>query len=184
LQILPEGHPAAAVLDFVRSIQRGPDDYVTVVLPEMIPKRTLLSAIRRGTTFYLKVRLLSEPQVVITDVPVVVEDLPPPLRAEPIRALIPKRTEVVVFISAAHDATARAINYARTLKSTAVRAVYFAFDAHEVQDIQREWEDRRIPIELDIVEAPFRDLTAPVLEEVGRIALVLDVDRRPRVRFL
>jgi len=169
LQVLPDAHPVASVIEYVRSIERGPDDYVTVVLPEMMPKRTLLSAIRRGTTFYLKVRLLSEPQVVITDVPVVVEDLPPPLRAEPIRALIPKRTEVVVFISAAHDATARAINYARTLKSTAVRAVYFAFDAHEVQDIQREWEDRRIPIELDIVEAPFRDLTAPILEEVRRI---------------
>jgi hypothetical protein len=42
-------------------------------------------------------------------------------------------------------------------------------DEGEIEEIQRGWEERRIPIALDIVEAPFRDLTAPVLEEVRRV---------------
>jgi hypothetical protein len=47
--------------------------------------------------------------------------------------------------------------------------VFFAFDAHEIERIENEWAEHRIPVALDIVEAPFRDLTAPILDEVRRI---------------
>jgi hypothetical protein len=50
-----------------------------------------------------------------------------------------------------------------------VRAVFFALDSAEIEQIQNEWAERRVPVALDIVEAPFRDLTAPILEEVRRI---------------
>ena len=35
--------------------------------------------------------------------------------------------------------------------------------------IQAEWEERHVPVELDIVEAPFRDLGPPILSEVRRV---------------
>ena len=47
--------------------------------------------------------------------------------------------------------------------------MYFALDSHEIQEIQRGWEERRFPVELDIVEAPFRDLGPPILAEVRKI---------------
>jgi hypothetical protein len=47
--------------------------------------------------------------------------------------------------------------------------VFFALDPSEVEEIQRQWEERGMPIALDIVEAPFRDLTAPILSEVRRV---------------
>ena len=59
--------------------------------------------------------------------------------------------------------------YARSLQATETRAVYFALDPSEIEDIQRDWEEREIPIELDIVEAPFRDLGPPMLAEIRRI---------------
>jgi len=120
-------------------------------------QRSLLAAIRRRSTFMLKVRLLSQPQVVITDVPVLEE---PGKVAAPASSLIPERVEVMVFISAVHDATVRAVNYARSLRMPETRAVFFAMDESEIEEIQRGWQERRIPIALDIVEAPFRDLTA------------------------
>ena len=83
--------------------------------------------------------------------------------------LIPEHIEVLVFVSAVHDATLRAINYARSLRATETRAVYFAFEPTEIESIQEEWEQAGIPVTLDIVEAPFRDLTVPVLEEVRRV---------------
>jgi hypothetical protein len=61
------------------------------------------------------------------------------------------------------------VNYARSLKATELRAVFFALDPSEVDEVQREWERRRIPVALDIVEAPFRDLTGPILQEVRRV---------------
>ena len=162
LEILSaDGRPAQAVLEYVRAIPREPGDFVTVVIPETLSRRSLLAAVRRRLTFQLKVLLLREPQVVVTDVPVVLTEM-----EEPFRPLIPQQTVALVLVAAATDPTIRAINYARTLRASDTRAVFFALDAEEVQDIQRQWEERHIPMALDIVEAPFRDLTGPVLEEV------------------
>lgn len=164
LEVLPGGrHPTTAVLEYIRSVPREEGDFVTVVIPELLTKRSLLSAVRHGTSFLLKVRLLSEPQVVITDVPVVKG------QENPAGPLIPEWSVALVFVSAAHDPAVRAVNYARSLRASETRAVFFALDPTEVEDIQRQWEERRMPIALDIVEAPFRDLTAPILNEVRRV---------------
>ena len=92
-----------------------------------------------------------------------------PAHGGPPGPLIPQRTVALVFVSAAHDPAVRAVNYARSLRANETRAVFFALDPSEVDQIQQEWEQRRIPIALDIVEAPFRDMTAPILGEVRRV---------------
>jgi amino acid transporter len=167
LEILPPGqHPTTSVIEYIHSIPREEGDFVTVVIPELLPSRSLISAVRRRATFFLKVRLLSEPQVVVTDVPVVKR---PQRESRPVAPLIPGRTVALVFVSGANDAVVRAVNYARSLRATETRAVFFALDPIEIEGIQRGWEDRRIPVALDIVEAPFRDLTGPVLQEVRRV---------------
>lgn len=158
--------PADAVIAYIRAIPRAEDDFVTVVIPEVLTKRSLLAAIRRGTSFMLKVRLLREAQVVITDVPVLMGIDQPQTEDRP---LIPSHIEVLVFVAAVHDASLRALSYARSLKVGDTRAVYFAFDPAEIEQVQAEWERAGISVALDIVEAPFRDLTAPVLEEVRRV---------------
>jgi len=137
-----------------------------VVIPERFSKRSLLAAIRGRTTFNLKRKLLAEPQVVITDVPVLAERED---RPEDLRPWIPQRVEVLVFVSALNDPTIRAINYARSLKATEARAVFFAFEPDEAEGILAEWQDRHIPLGLDIVEAPFRELDAPMLDEVRKV---------------
>ena len=164
LEVLPAGrHPTTAVLDYIHAIPRSEGDFVNVVIPELLAKRSLFSAVRGGTSFLLKLRLLSEPQVVITDVPVLKG------QGEPAGPLIPGWTVALVFVSSAHDPAVRAVNYARSLRADETRAVFFALDQSEVDDIQRQWEERRMPIALDIVEAPFRDLTGPILAEVRRV---------------
>jgi amino acid transporter len=162
-----DGRQTRAVIDYIRSIPREKDDFVTVVIPELLTSRSLLGMIRRPGLFLLKLRLLRERQVVITDVPVLQEE--GSLVAVDGRPLIPHRTVALIFVSAVHDATIRALNYARSLRADDVRAVHFALDPAKVGQIQRDWADRRIPIELDIVEAPFRDLGPPILQEVRRV---------------
>jgi amino acid transporter len=161
----PNGSPVNAVLAYVRSIPRDPGDFVTVVIPELHQKASLLAAVRRGITFSLKVRLLREPDIVITDVPVLQE---PGTELKP-SPLIPERTVALVFVSAVHDGTVRALNYARSLQCTETRAVYFAFESQDIEEIQEGWRKYRIPVELNIVEAPFRDLGPPILDEIRRV---------------
>jgi hypothetical protein len=130
-------------------------------------RRSSLLATLRTPAFLLKLRLLREAQVVITDVPVLQEgDQPLEVDARP---LIPNRIEAILFVSSVHDGVIRAINYARSLRAAETRAVCFAFEPQEVEAIQRQWEEYRIPITLDIVEAPFRDLGPPILEEVRAV---------------
>ncbi len=160
------GH-VAALVKFAKSIPREGNDFVTLVLPELLVKRGLLTTIRkRRAYFLLKLRLLSVPHLVVADVPVVREV---DTGTKETRPLIPQRTEAIVLVSAVHDGTLRAINYARSLRCHETRALFVALDPDEVEPITRAWEEFHIPMELDIVEAPFRDLGMPIQEEVRRV---------------
>jgi hypothetical protein len=155
-----------AVKRYVRGIDRAREDFVNVVIPEMVEGSLLGYLIRRFALIRLKAGLLRERNIVVTDVPVLVEEGRPV--AVDARPLIPQRTVALVFVSAVHDATIRAVNYAETLEASEARAIYFDLDPEAAHRMQDEWAEAGIGIPLDIVEAPFRDLTRPTLEEVRR----------------
>jgi amino acid transporter len=159
--------PVDAVIEHVRRVPRGPQDFVTVVIPEMFRSRSLLAALFKPVTFRLKLRLLGEPGVVIADVPVLSEN--GRLKGVDGRPLIPERVVALVFVAAPHDAAVRAVNYARSLGAEETRAVFLAAEPEEAPQILAKWAERGIGIQLDVVEAPFRDLAPPLLEEVRRV---------------
>jgi amino acid transporter len=151
---------------FLASIERGPADFVTVIVPEEIREGLFGYLVRKRAIVRLKAGLLREPNVVVTDVPVVVRD--GDRRGVGARPLIPRRTVTLVFVSGVHDPAIRAVNYAQGLGAAETRAIYFDLDPDEAHRIEVDWFDRRLGIPLDIVEAPFRDLTGPMLDEVRR----------------
>jgi hypothetical protein len=160
-------HLTAGIRMVVESIDRGPDDFVTIVVPELLRPQGLFSyLVRNRDLVRLKASMLRVPNVVVTDAPVVLE------RGSPSAAggtpLIPQRTVTLVFLSAVNDASIRAMNYARTLDATTTRAVYFDLDPEAAHSIGADWFDVVEGVPLDIVEAPFRDLSTPMLEEVRR----------------
>jgi amino acid transporter len=168
--VFPDGDdPVASVIRHVRRIPRGPEDFITVVIPELFRTRSLVQAMLKPVTFRLKLRLLSEPQVVITDVPVLT-DAGRPVGVDG-RPLIPERVEALVFVSSPHDATVRAVNYALTLGAHATRAVFLATEPEEAPEVLEAWARRGIGVPLDVVEAPFRDLGPPLLEEIRRVTV-------------
>ena len=148
------GHTEDAVLDYVWSLPRGESNFLTVVVPEAFEKPSLLTAVLgRHTTFSLKLRLLSEPGIVIANVPVVDGN-----GADP----IPKRAVARVLVSEVHASSLRAVNYARTLRLADTKAVFFAFDGEEAARVEQEWHREAIGLPLEILEAPFRDLGDPL----------------------
>jgi len=143
-----------AVLEQVWRLPRGESEFVTVVVPELFESRSLLEQARRPRELALKLRLLSEPGVVVADVPVVRGSVEPD----------PRRVVARVLVSGVNAASMRAVNYARSLDLDDVRAVHFAYSAEDARSIEQEWRHHgpRIPLEVD--EAPYRDVGRPLLE--------------------
>jgi amino acid transporter len=168
----PGGDVLAALRTFLRALPRQPNDFVTVIVPEEINESLFGYLVRRRSLVRLKAGLLREPNVVVTDVPVVFEDSAPV--GVDARALIPQRTVTLVFVSSVNDATIRAVNYARSIGAAETRAIYFDLDPDEAHRLEEQWFERRLGIPLDIVEAPFRDLTGPMLDEVRRFTVRKD----------
>ena len=80
-----------------------------------------------------------------------------------------RRHVVLVFIDTIDMATARAIQYARTLAPDELRAVHFAIDDIHARELAEEW--RRLGlrlVSLDVVDCPDRRLTRCALETVAR----------------
>ena len=159
-----------SLLDRVRAyldgIPRESGDFVTVVLPELIKKPSMTYLLRHPELLRLKAGLLRERRIAVADVPVVMEEgTPTGLDGQ---ALVPQRTVALVFVSGVHDATVRAVNYARSLQAQETRAVFFALDPKESERIAQDWVERGMGIPLEITEAPFRDLSGPMLDEVRR----------------
>jgi amino acid transporter len=157
----PEDGRVEAVIEYLWALPRGESTFVTTIVPELFKHRSLAAALARRTELSLKLRLLAEPGVVMTDVPVLarrMSDWRPP-----------KRAVGRILVSGAHAATMRAVNYAGTLGLADERAVFFAFEAEEADRVHREWQERRMPIPLEIEEAPFRDLGDPLLRHLRRI---------------
>jgi amino acid transporter len=164
LEALPAGGDLLQrVRAFIREVDRGPDDFVTVVVPEIVDGGLFRYILKGREMVRLKSGLLREPNVVVTDVPVRAGSLG--VDGKP---LIPSRTVTLVFISQVNDASIRAINYAESLAATETRAIYFDMDPDAAHALEQQWFDRQMGVPLDIVEAPFRDLTTPMLEEVRR----------------
>jgi len=168
LEPLPRG--TGGLLDalrmYIARIDRAPEDFVNVVIPEMVRPSLLRYLLGRTELVRVKAGLLREPDIVVTDVPVVIGA--DGGQARDLRPLIPARTVALAFVSTVNDATKRAVNYAQTLEASETRAIYFELDPDQGSEIQERWVDEGMQVTLDIVEAPFRDLTRPMLEEVRR----------------
>ena len=159
-----------AVLEQVWRLPRGESDFVTVVVPELFESRSLVEQARRPRELALKLRLLSEPGVVVADVPVVRGSVEPEAC----------RLTARVLVSAVNAVSMRAVNYAGTLGVDDVRAVHFAFSPEDAQEIRAEWRHHGPRIPLEVVDAPYRDVGRPLLsylreltDEDGMEVLVL-----------
>jgi amino acid transporter len=156
LEILPtsEGR-VQPLLEEVWSLPRGETDFVTVVVPEQFRRASLLSA-AGASSFRLKLRLLAEPGVVVTDVPAVSDRRGPEGRT-------PGRLAVRVLVANVHAGSLRALAYARSLDVEDTRVVSFAFDADEAAKVRSGWMTAGINLPLDLHEAAYRDIGAPLL---------------------
>ena len=145
--------PTEVVLGKVAELRGSSDDVVvTVVLPEQFRKRSLLAAAQRAQ-FRLKLRLLTEPGVVVADVPAVTSERRP-------AGHVPDKLIIRVLAGAPDERTLRAIEYAQALPGVdELRALHFG---------ARDWDDSELSIPVD--DAPLTGrLGDSILAEVRRL---------------
>jgi hypothetical protein len=150
------------VLDYVWALPHGESDFVTMVVPELFRRPSLLSAFLHRTTFTLKLRLLTEPGLAVTDVARVLE-------AGGTAPFVPSRATCVIPVSGVNAASLRAIKYAETLELADTRALFFANDEQDAEKMRREWSRYHLDLPLEVVESPLRDLGGPLLARLRRI---------------
>lgn len=153
LDVRPPGSdPTEVVLGKVAALRGGREDVVvTVVLPEQFRKRSLLAAAQRAQ-FRLKLRLLTEPGVVVADIPAVTSERRP-------EGHTPDRLIQWVLAGVPDARTRRAIEYAQGLSGVdELRALHFG---------PRDWADAELGIPVD--EAPLTGrLGDSILNEVRK----------------
>ncbi len=169
LELLAGGHErlARTLRAFVRATPRGPGEFVTIVIPELLTGRSWLQFVGHRTALLLKTSLLFEPGVVVTDVPLLPEERPA-AEAHAEHPVEPERSVVLVPVSAVHDATVRAVVYAKSLGAAEVEGLYFVSDPEEADAVVEAWHEREVDVPLTLVEAPFRDLGGPLLAEIRK----------------
>ena len=169
LELLEGGHdrPVRALRAYLHDLPRAEESFVTVVVPEVVRPDAWLATLRGRAALRIKTALLFLPGVVVTDVPLLPEEREQVL-ASAARPTEPGRSVVIVPISAAHDASVRAVTYAQTLNATTTDAYFFTTDPTEVEGLIAEWHARRMGVPLVLVEAPFRDFGEPLLAEIRR----------------
>jgi len=130
------------------------DDFLTIVIPEILRGSGLYELARRPRLHRLKNRLLGVQGLQVMDVPIVRSQLDP--NAD--EAQEPARNYAVVLVSDVHNASLQAMEYAETLRPTDIRAVSFGLDPEQTARLGNEWLQERIPHPLEIDHSPFRDI--------------------------
>ena len=69
---------------------------------------------------------------------------------------------VVVLVGRVHRGVIKALNYAKSMRPNHLTAVYMASDDEEAASMQRQWEEFRLDVPLEIVPSPYRDLVEAV----------------------
>ncbi|MDN3355048.1 APC family permease [Actinomadura sp. DC4] len=84
---------------------------------------------------------------------------------------LPSRIHAIVLVSRLHTPTLRALAFARATRPSTLTALSVATSEEEAARLQREWGERDIPVSLKILDSPYRDITGPVLDYVGRMRM-------------
>ncbi len=139
-----------------------PDEVLAVVVPEVIDEGRFLHVMRHNAALRLKAGLLFEPGALVVNVPTL------PIDAS-LRTRAPRRHVVIVPVDTLHAAARETLRLANRLGADEVRGVHIAETPEDAEALEQTWHDEAIPVPLDVVASPYRELGTPLLDEVRAI---------------
>lgn len=82
---------------------------------------------------------------------------------------LPSRVHAVVLVSTLHKPTVRALSYARASRPHTIEAITVRVDPEETTQLVNEWMERKIPVNLRVLESPYREVQRIVVDHVKGI---------------
>lgn len=141
-----------------------PNNFLSLVIPELLERRGLWEILRRPSIHRLKASFLAVEDVQIVDVPILREDIDP----EWDETKEPGRHYVVVLVSGVHNAALQAVEYAETLNPHELRAVSFNLDPQATDKLVEEWMRHKIPVPLELEDSPYRDIGQSLVDYIQK----------------
>ncbi len=84
--------------------------------------------------------------------------------------LRPIKHTVIVPISGIHRGVIGALQYAQSIASDRVQAVYVDFEEEATANLKDKWERWGAGIQLVVLPSPYRELTRPLVRYINRLA--------------
>ena len=84
--------------------------------------------------------------------------------------LRPIKHTVIVPISGIHRGVVGALQYAQSIASDRVQAVYVDFEEEATASLKDKWDHWGAGIQLVVLPSPYRELTRPLLRHINRLA--------------
>ena len=92
------------------------------------------------------------------------------LSTEGLEPLRPIKHTVIVPISGIHRGVVSALQYAKSIASDKVQAVYVDFEEEATANLKDKWERWGAGVQLVVLRSPYRELTRPLLRHINRLA--------------
>jgi len=91
------------------------------------------------------------------------------LAANPGGVTLPSRVHSVVLVSRITAPSMQALAYARATRPTTLTALHVMTNGEVAEQLQQEWLEREIPVDLVLLDSPYRDLTGPLMRYITDI---------------
>ena len=76
---------------------------------------------------------------------------------------------VVVLVGRVHRGVIQALSYARSLRPQHLVALYISHEDEDRTEIERQWREFGLNVDLEIQHSPYRELTTPVMEYLNEL---------------
>jgi hypothetical protein len=90
---------------------------------------------------------------------------------EPGGMTLPSRIHAVVLVSTVHKPTLRALAFATAGHPDTLTAVTVNVDDAATRALQQQWDEHDLPVQLTVIDSPYREITRPVLDYVKNLRL-------------
>jgi amino acid transporter len=91
------------------------------------------------------------------------------LSTEGLEQVKPLKHRVIVPISGIHRGVVSALQYAQSIASDRVQAVYVDFEEEATANLKDKWERWGAGVQLVVLPSPYRELTRPLLKHINRL---------------
>lgn len=158
------GHRMSDLIEYVKSIEPTKAQPVIVVLPEPQHPNPLRQFRWGRLMLRAKGALLFQRGVAVASVP-----FRPGVELDLERLRAPARLSLIVLVSAVHRATVRALELARSLGPSEMKALTIATDPEEGDRMTADWERLGLDIPLEVLDSPYRSLIEPLRREIRKL---------------